>query len=74
MAIVRTALYLIAVLTLAFLAFAAWFAAAWGFDPLWLFPLDALGLIIAGGLTFYARSLGRKFSRLKDAKAREETT
>ena len=58
-----TVIYGIAVLiiaiTVAFMAYCAWFALVWGFNPLWLFPLYLVGLAICAAAIFFARMLAR---------------
>ncbi|HWY16706.1 MAG TPA: hypothetical protein VNX86_16340 [Rhizomicrobium sp.] len=56
-------IYGIAVLIIAlvatFMAYCAWFALVWGFNPLWLFPLYLVGLAICAAAIFFALMLAR---------------
>jgi hypothetical protein len=44
----RVASYLLIAVVLGFLGYSAWFATMWGFNPLWLFPLYIVGLVLCG--------------------------
>ena len=51
----KIAIYVLIVFILLLLAYCAWFASVWGFNPLAIFPLYFLGLVVCGLL--FAASL-----------------
>jgi hypothetical protein len=53
--VLKVVLYLLIAATLGFLGFSAWFASVWGFNPLMLFPLYMVGLILCGVIIFALR-------------------
>ena len=52
--------YAIAGSAVLFMAFGAWFAAVWGFNPLAIFPLYVIGLVVFGGCIVTAKFLNRR--------------
>lgn len=56
----KIALYGVAALIAAFLAYGAWYTYVWGFNPLGLMPLYLIGLLIVVGLASGARRIGRE--------------
>jgi hypothetical protein len=51
------AAYLIAGAVLLFMAYCAWFTLMWGFNPLAIFPLYAVGLLVFAGCIAVAWTL-----------------
>jgi hypothetical protein len=58
--VLKIASYLLIAATLGFLGFSAWFASVWGFNPLMLFPLYMVGLILCGVIIFALRRSERR--------------